>query len=51
MIRELAANPNVHTAIGPGRELLTDPQGRFVIYLTPGGEPALRHRAARSGRG
>ena len=39
MIRELAANPNVHTAIGPGRELLTDPQGRFVLYLSPGTSP------------
>lgn len=36
MIRELAENPNVHQPLGGGRELVTDPEGRFVVYLTPG---------------
>jgi GNAT superfamily N-acetyltransferase len=38
-IRELAENPNVHQSHGPGRELLTDPAGRFVIYLAAGTGP------------
>jgi GNAT superfamily N-acetyltransferase len=38
-IRELAENPNVHQSLGPGRELLTDPAGRFAIYLAPGTGP------------
>lgn len=36
MIRELAENPNVHQALTAGRELVTDPAGRFVIYLGTG---------------
>ena len=36
MIRELAENPNVHQTLSAGRELLTDPAGRFAIYLSPG---------------
>jgi GNAT superfamily N-acetyltransferase len=36
VIRELAENPNVHQQLSPGRELVTDPDGRFAIYLTPG---------------
>lgn len=39
MILELAANPNVHAPVGPGRELLTDPLGRFAIFLMPGVSP------------
>ena len=35
-IRELAENPNVHQSLSPGRELITDPDGRFAIYLSPG---------------
>ena len=38
-IRELAENPNVHQSPGPGRELLTDPAGRFAIYLAAGTGP------------
>lgn len=36
MIRELVENPNVHQPLGGGRELVTDPAGRFAVYLTPG---------------
>ncbi len=36
MIRELAENPNVHQALSPGRELLTDARGRWVIYFGTG---------------
>jgi len=39
MIRELAENPNVHQPMSPGRELLTDPRGRFAIYLGGGTGP------------
>ena len=39
MIRELAENPNVHQQLSPGRELVTDPAGRFAIYLSPGSGP------------
>ena len=35
-IRELAENPNVHQPLSAGRELITDPAGRFAIYLSPG---------------
>ena len=38
-IRELAENPNVHQPLAPGRELLTDPDGRFAIYLAAGTSP------------
>jgi GNAT superfamily N-acetyltransferase len=33
VIRELAENPNVHQLLGPGRELVIDPAGRFAVYL------------------
>jgi len=36
VIRELAENPNVHQTLSPGRELLTDPSGRYVLYLGAG---------------
>jgi GNAT superfamily N-acetyltransferase len=36
LIRELAENPNVHQPLSPGRELLTDPDGRFALYLGAG---------------
>jgi GNAT superfamily N-acetyltransferase len=36
VIRELAENPNVHQTLSPGRELLTDPDGRYAIYLGAG---------------
>ena len=39
VIRELAENPNVHQPLSPGRELVTDPAGRFAIYLHPGTGP------------
>jgi GNAT superfamily N-acetyltransferase len=39
VIRELAENPNVHQPLGPGRELFTDPAGRYAIYLTRGSGP------------
>lgn len=39
MIQELAANPNVHTTAGPGRELVIDRRGRFAVYLAPGASP------------
>jgi GNAT superfamily N-acetyltransferase len=39
MIRELAENPNVHQPQSPGRELYTDPAGRFAIYLGSGTGP------------
>ncbi len=39
MIRELAENPNVHQPLSNGRELVTDPSGRYAIYLTPGTGP------------
>lgn len=39
MIRELAENPNVHQPPSPGRELVTDPQGRFAVYLSAGTGP------------
>ncbi|MSO95448.1 MAG: GNAT family N-acetyltransferase [Thermoleophilia bacterium] len=35
-IRELAENPNVHQPLSAGRELVTDPDERFAIYLGPG---------------
>jgi len=38
-IRELAENPNVHQPLAAGRELLTDPAGRFAIYLAAGTSP------------
>ena len=39
MIRELAENPNVHQALSAGRELVSDPTGRFAIYLSTGTGP------------
>ena len=39
MIRELAENPNVHQPLSAGRELVTDPDGRFAIYLSTGTGP------------
>lgn len=39
MIRELAENPNVYQPVSPGRELVTDPDGRFAIYLMPDTSP------------
>ncbi len=39
MIRELAENPNVHQPLSAGRELFTDPDGRFAIYLHSGTGP------------
>jgi len=39
MIRELAENPNVHQSLSPGRELFTDPAGRYAVYLAPGRGP------------
>ena len=39
MIRELAENPNVHQTHAAGRELLTDPEGRFAVYLGTGTGP------------
>jgi GNAT superfamily N-acetyltransferase len=36
LIRELAENPNIHQPLSPGRELLTDPDGRYAIYLGAG---------------
>ncbi len=39
MIRELAENPNLHQPLSAGRELLTDPDGRFAIYLHSGTGP------------
>ena len=36
MIRELAENPNLHQPISPGRELVADPDGRYVVYLGAG---------------
>lgn len=39
MIRELAENPNVHQLLSGARELVTDPAGRFVVYLTAGSGP------------
>jgi GNAT superfamily N-acetyltransferase len=39
VIRELAENPNVHQPLSAGRELVTDPDGRFAIYLSPGTGP------------
>ncbi len=38
-IRELAENPNVYQPRSPGRELYTDPRGRFAIYLGAGTGP------------
>ncbi len=38
-MRELAENPNVHQALSAGRELVTDPAGRFVVYLGAGSGP------------
>jgi GNAT superfamily N-acetyltransferase len=38
-IRELAENPNIHQPLTAGRELLTDPDGRFAIYLAAGAGP------------
>ena len=38
-IRELAENPNVYQPLTSGRELLTDPEGRFAIYLGAGTGP------------
>ena len=51
MIRELAENPNVHQPLSAGRELVTDPDGRFAIYLGTGHGAAQRHRAAGAARG
>jgi GNAT superfamily N-acetyltransferase len=39
MIRELAENPNVHQPHSAGRELFTDPAGRFAVYLGTGTGP------------
>jgi GNAT superfamily N-acetyltransferase len=39
VIRELAENPNLHQAVGPGRRLHVDPGGRFAIYLGEGRSP------------
>ncbi len=39
MIRELAENPNVHQPMSPGRELVSDPAGRFAVYLGTGTGP------------
>lgn len=39
MIRELAENPNIHQRLSPGRELVSDPAGRFAVYLGPGSGP------------
>ncbi len=39
MIRELAENPNVHQPQSAGRELFTDPAGRFAVYLGTGTGP------------
>jgi hypothetical protein len=39
MIRELAENPNVHQPMSAGRELVTDPSGRFAVYLGNGTGP------------
>jgi len=36
LIRELAENPNVHQALGPGRTLHMDDAGRFAVFLNPG---------------
>ena len=36
MIRELAENPNVHQPLSPGRELIVDPAGRYVVFLGAG---------------
>ena len=36
MIRELAENPNVHQPLSAGRELVTDPRGRWALYLGAG---------------
>ncbi len=38
-IRELAENPNVYQPLTPGRELVTDPEGRFAVYLGAGTGP------------
>lgn len=38
-IRELGENPNVYQPLAAGRELLTDPAGRFAIYLAAGAGP------------
>jgi GNAT superfamily N-acetyltransferase len=39
VIRELAENPNVYQPMSPGRELVTDPRGRFAVYLGSGTGP------------
>ena len=39
VIRELAENPNVHQPLSPGRQLVADPAGRFVVYLGTGTGP------------
>jgi GNAT superfamily N-acetyltransferase len=39
VIRELAENPNVHQPLSAGRELVTDPAGRYVVYLGTGRGP------------
>ena len=39
MIRELAENPNVHQLHSAGRELVSDPGGRFAVYLGTGSGP------------
>lgn len=36
MIREVAENPNLHQPMSAGRELVTDPAGRYVVYLAAG---------------
>jgi hypothetical protein len=39
LIRELAENPNIHQPLSAGRELVTDPAGRFAVYLGTGSGP------------
>ena len=38
-IRELAENPNVYQPLSHGRDLVTDPAGRFALYLAAGTGP------------
>jgi len=39
VIRELAENPNVHQTHAAGHELVSDPKGRFAVYLGAGSGP------------
>jgi hypothetical protein len=39
VIRELAENPNVHQRLSAGRDLVTDPAGRFAVYFGTGTGP------------